>query len=106
MSNVPKYRKLPVEITAIRWTGEWAPIRDWLLDVTDGNVPGLRNPDGSLDLDGRPIIRIGPDTDVLLVDTLEGMMRAERGDWIICGVKGEFYPCKNEIFEATYEAVE
>jgi len=35
--------------------------------------------------------------------TLEGTMKASVGDWIIKGVKGEFYPCKPEIFEATYE---
>ena len=39
------------------------------------------------------------------IHTLEGTMRAELGDWIICGVKGELYPCKPDIFEATYEAV-
>lgn len=37
------------------------------------------------------------------IRTLEGTMRAEWGDWIIKGVKGEFYPCKPDIFEATYE---
>lgn len=36
---------------------------------------------------------------------MEGEMRCRQGDWIIKGVKGEFYPCKNDIFEATYEAV-
>ena len=41
-----------------------------------------------------------------IVHTLEGKMRAEIGDWIIRGVKGEFYPCKPDIFEATYEAVD
>src|SRR5690606_36671283 len=40
------------------------------------------------------------------IDTLEGVMRANPGDWIIKGVKGEFYPCKPDIFEATYEAVD
>ena len=40
------------------------------------------------------------------IATLEGNMRADYGDWIIKGVKGEFYPCKPDIFEATYEAVE
>lgn len=40
------------------------------------------------------------------IDTLEGTMRADMGDWIIKGVKGEFYPIKDEIFEATYEAVD
>ena len=39
----------------------------------------------------------------IYINTLEGVMRAECGDWIIKGVKGEFYPCKPEIFEATYE---
>lgn len=42
---------------------------------------------------------------VIYIDTLEGRMFADGGDWIIRGVKGEFYPCKPEIFEATYEAV-
>ena len=40
------------------------------------------------------------------IATLEGTMRAEPGDWIITGVKGERYPCKPDIFEATYEAAE
>jgi hypothetical protein len=40
------------------------------------------------------------------VDTLEGVMRGEPGDWIIKGVKGELYPCKPDIFAATYDAVE
>lgn len=39
----------------------------------------------------------------ILIDTLEGQMRADPGDWIIKGVKGEFYPCKPDIFAATYE---
>jgi hypothetical protein len=40
------------------------------------------------------------------IQTLEGVMRAELGDWIIKGIKGEFYPCKDEIFRQTYEKVE
>lgn len=43
---------------------------------------------------------------ILSVQTLEGKMTALKGDWIIKGIKGEFYPCKPEIFEATYEPVE
>lgn len=39
----------------------------------------------------------------LFIDTMEGEMMASPGDWIIKGVKGEFYPCKPDIFEATYE---
>jgi len=42
----------------------------------------------------------------LYVPTLEGVHQANAGDWIICGVKGEFYPCKPDIFEQTYELVE
>ena|SRR5699024_1563629 len=40
---------------------------------------------------------------VIEIETLEGTMRADVGDWIIKGVQGEFYPCKPDIFEATYE---
>lgn len=43
---------------------------------------------------------VGPD---LAIQTLEGQMVARPGDWIIKGVKGEIYPCKPDIFEATYE---
>ena len=43
--------------------------------------------------------------DLLFIKTLEGAMAAGVGDWIIKGVQGEFYPCKNDIFEATYEEV-
>ncbi len=41
-----------------------------------------------------------------IIKTLAGDMRAERGDWIITGVKGEKYPCKPDIFAATYEPAE
>lgn len=41
----------------------------------------------------------------LLIDTLEGQMTASPGDWIIRGVAGEIYPCKHDIFKATYEPV-
>lgn len=42
----------------------------------------------------------------IFISTLEGEMRANVGDWIIKGVKGEFYPCKPDIFEETYERVD
>lgn len=44
-------------------------------------------------------------SDFLSIGTLEGTMLAYPGDWIIMGIKGEFYPCKTDIFEASYEAV-
>ena len=51
---------------------------------------------------GRPV---DFDGHVIAIDTLEGEMHADPGDWIIRGVQGEFYPCKPDIFEATYEPV-
>lgn len=45
-------------------------------------------------------------SEYITIPTLEGDMTAQKGDWIIRGVKGEFYPCKPDIFEATYEPVE
>jgi len=45
-------------------------------------------------------------TPLMLIPTLGGTHAANPGDWIIRGVRGEFYPCKPDIFEATYEAVE
>ena len=47
-------------------------------------------------------IDFGPEGEVY-IETSEGVMRGDVGDWIIQGVKGEFYPCKPDIFEATYE---
>lgn len=43
--------------------------------------------------------------DNIILETLEGTMTASPLDWIICGIKGELYPCKPDIFEATYEPV-
>lgn len=44
-----------------------------------------------------------PNTDSIAIETLEGTHRADAGDWIIKGVKGEFYPCKSDIFSLTYD---
>ena len=44
--------------------------------------------------------------DEYLISTLEGEMKVSLGDWVITGIKGEHYPCKPDIFEATYEKVE
>lgn len=75
-----KYRKKPVVIEAVQYTGQ----NFGEMDEFVGGDAELR--------DGQ-----------LFIATLEGEMRASLGDWIIKGVKGEFYPCKPEIFEATYE---
>ncbi len=81
-----KYRKKPVVIEAIQYNGN---NRDEILV--------------KLNLDS-----IGEDfiSDDLLIETLEGEMRARPGDYIIKGVKGEIYPCKADVFELTYEAIE
>lgn len=55
----------------------------------------------------RPVVIQAYQTFVPLeIETLEGTMRADAGDWIITGIKGEQYPCKPDIFAATYEAVD
>jgi hypothetical protein len=93
-----KYRKKPVVIEAIRWDGRESSIAKLFLFM--GELPHA--PD-----DPHIVTGIGftpPDGNVY-IPTLEGTMTASPGDWIIKGVKGEFYPCKPDIFEATYEAV-
>lgn len=87
-----KYRKKPVVIEAMEWNGENI---DEIIKFCSG--------DASYELMARGNAE-------LVISTLEdgdGTARhvASRGDWIIRGVQGEFYPCKPEIFEATYEAV-
>lgn len=85
---MPKYRKKPVIIEAVQW------------DPDDMEVVG--SVIGSMMVNGLDA-SIGNDDKNLLINTLEGTMSASRGDWIIKGVAGEFYPCKPDIFEATYE---
>ena len=79
-----KFRKRPVVIDA------------WL------NAPGIS--DMFPDWMKNGAITCSDDGSLNIV-TLEGVMRADPGDWIIRGVKGELYPCKPDIFEATYEPV-
>jgi hypothetical protein len=87
-----QYRKKPVVIDAVQLVAEGAhAVAAWC--------------------GGRPCSAAKPsdpdDVAVWLeIPTLEGVMRADVNDWIIRGVKGEFYPCKPDIFEATYEAVD
>lgn len=89
-----KYRKKPIVIEAIRLDDSTTPaaVVEWL-----GGKPA-----GVGDLSAKQWIEIP----WLEIPTLEGVMKAQYGDWIIKGVKGEFYPCKPDIFEATYEPVE
>ena len=83
-----RFRKKPVVIEAVRWDGSnTAEVADFM-----ETSPAFSSDDkGSAWVD---------------IHTPEGTMRADKGDWIIRGVKGEFYPCKPDIFAATYEPAE
>ena len=55
----------------------------------------------------KPVVIEAYQTDKeIYIETLEGTMKANVGDWIIKGVKGEIYPCKSDVFEMTYEEVD
>ena len=86
-----KYRKKPVVIEAIQYDGhnlreiaEFVNVDSDILDMVDNDV----------NLSLMPVIK-----------TLEGDMLISKGDYVIKGVQGEFYPCKPDIFEQTYEEV-
>jgi hypothetical protein len=107
-----KFRKKPVVIEAVqlRWDN-WSEMCEHanVGHLTDNKPQGTyvdANGKASdvpvtLDFAGSAREKIG-----LLIPTLEGLMLGVQGDWIIKGIKGELYPCKADIFEATYEAVE
>ncbi len=80
-----KYRKKPVVIDAVQYNGT---NKKEIFDFVGSDI--------SIDLE----------TAIMEIHTLEGNMIASKGDWIIKGVANEFYPCRADIFDATYEAVE
>lgn len=88
-----KYRKKPVIIEAVqlRWD-TWSEMCEFagVGELEDRKPQGAMRPENAIGLD---------------IPTLEGLMHADENDWIIKGVKGELYPCKPDIFEATYEEV-
>ena len=86
-----KYRKKPVVIEAMQFTGEYSnydAICDW------SGVDFGANSKSEVE-----VLE-------LFIETLEGTHRAAVGDWIIKGVAGEFYPCKPDIFDKTYDLAE
>ena len=83
---MPMFRKKPVVIEAVQWTGANT-------EEIDAFLGGAVLPCGD------------PARQGLRIHTLEGIMLATAGDWIIKGVAGEFYPCKPDIFLQTYEPV-
>lgn len=108
---MPKFRKKPVVIEAIQWTGtNVEEMFAWFLEIIQkASTEFSAGNDGgeemiiesathkvTFDMTKKPAIK-------LLIKTLEGTHEASHGDWVICGVKGELYPCKPDIFEQTYE---
>ncbi len=87
---VKKFRKKPIVIEAMQFNGfeDYLAISEWMKAA--GDTWALAG-------------EIGYSTPEMYINTLEGRMSAQPSDWIIRGVKGEFYPCKPNIFEATYE---
>ncbi|MCL2055881.1 MAG: hypothetical protein FWH02_01510 [Oscillospiraceae bacterium] len=89
---MPKYRKLPVEIEAFKYDGDLRNgkgeyyVPDWARKAHEDGIIFFK------------------DTGDMFIKTLEGEHLASVGDYIIRGIKGELYPCKPDIFEATYEA--
>lgn len=109
-----KYRKKPVEIEALRWDGSderSLEIREWaepaVAIVDTDHIKHLWDYDaGAYIMPNGKVIFGAPFRErCLIVLTLEGEMVAREGDYIIRGVQGEVYPCKPDIFEATYERV-
>ena len=96
-----KYRKKPVVIEAVKWTGE--NIEEALKFIQDGKPDFTHLPSDGVHI--VPGVGHTPVDGKLYIPTLEGQITASPGDWIIKGVKGEFYPCKPDIFEQTYEPV-
>lgn len=89
-----QYRKKPVVIEAKQFTTNNEPG-----DVTMNEIVNWIN-------QGKEIMHAWHNGTDIKIQTLEGVMNASVGDFIIKGVNGEFYPCKPDIFEKTYEAVE
>lgn len=84
-----KYRKKPVEIEAVEWIGANHLITKTFMKGSGATIDYNQHPVG-----------------VIKIPTLEGVMDCMPGDFVIKGVKGEFYPCKPDIFALTYEPVQ
>ncbi len=83
---VKKYRKKPIIIEAVKWDGNnFEEVKEFVGKYRNFRIP---------------IINAS-----IIIFTLEGEMKARKGDYIIKGIKGEFYPCKPDIFEETYEEI-
>lgn len=98
---MPKFRKTPVVIEARQWDGTAmgaTGIIDWILSSGQTATYRCANPD-------RCAEHGGDSPHAIIISTLEGDMAGGLSWWFIKGVQGEFYPCRDDIFAATYEAV-
>ena len=101
-----KYRKKPVVVEAFQLTAEnFTRPELWPKWARKHYIQPDNFIGSDEESDDRPIW-YAPSAGMLIISTLEGEMEAKIGDWIIKGVKGELYPCKDDIFRATYEPVE
>lgn len=92
-TNTRKFRKKPVVIEAIQYDGSDEIARE-IIEWVKQNRGEITYHPGYANIETRFIIQ-----------TLEGRMSITPGDYVICGIEGEFYPCKPVIFEASYEEV-
>lgn len=107
-STVTKYRRKPNVVDAFKWTGGQDQTEDpeWFIEeLKTGNAKIHKQIEEAGFYDDSE-----PEVEVLAIwieiETLEGTMRADQGDYIVKGIKGEIYPCKPNIFEANHEIIE
>ena len=105
---MPKYRKRPVEVEAMQLPEDATPsqgiaVYQWVESHVGSTQPAGEGPGYSPDGTG---VTIDPADGMIVIRTLEGDMKAMPGDYVIKGVQGEFYPCRGDIFRATYDPVE
>ncbi len=93
-----KFRKKPIVIEAVLWDGRSI---NPMMEFLKSGAPWPKPTDGYVEAG----VGFTPGMGTLQIPTLEGTHTANPGDWIIKGVKGEFYPCKPDIFAATYDEV-
>ncbi len=93
---MPTFRKKPIDIEAFQWSGrsDQTNIPEWLFKAVEAGDVTFDDPTTGDGNDGR-----------IRIVTLEGVMYADTDDFVIQGIKGEIYPCKPDIFEATYERI-
>lgn len=103
-----KYKRKPDTVDAFKWTGGPDQTEDpeWIVEkMKSGEVRIYTETEEEHTYDdNKPIVAVAAIW--MEIETLEGTMRADQGDYIVKGIKGEIYPCKPDIFEANHEIIE